>query len=599
MFLNGNIARFFFPLNGFRNLTHQINMPDTPMRFSILLILFILTGLSDFSIAQTPAQNETKYKAAVSDVKKGAYNIAIEKLAPLTSTNIQAPYSPYAHYYYALSAYNLKRYRESKQMLLQLISRYPAWNKVNDAYYLLGANHLATEQYKEGLGFLQRIKDSSYNKDVQALKQHYFGEIKDLNKLKEIQRQFPDDRDIAIELIQFIDRSPTSTKTDDLQAEQLIAEFKVSSKEKKSTNADGPQKSIPKTEGQWEKGYFNVAVMLPFRLDEFSTSKRRTNQFAYDYYLGLVQAQKKLDTEGIKINLLAYDVTNEAKSMNGIIGNSEFQQSDLVIGPLYPSTFDVAAGYVTNANMFMLNPLSTDASLLSRGENMYLAHPSIQFQIQKAAEWMKSVAPGPAAAIYYGNNAKDSVMAFSYANEIKLRGGRVLEMLKIISDREWLENKMSQFATTKPSHVAVFASDGSSGAKVLDVLNARTLTTVPVLANSASFNLQQSRLGKYGSRLYLIETDYIDREKDQVREFQKEYWAATNTFPSSYSYQGYDQLLFFGRMLAKYKDGLKRGLEMRKYDDDYLLSGFDYTKSRENQIQPLLKYSGTKWVPVR
>ena len=569
------------------------------MRIFVLLMLFIYAGLNKISFAQTPAQNETKYKAAVSDIKKGAYNIAIEKLAPLTSTSIQTPYSPYAHYYYGLAAYNLKRYRESKQMLLQLISRYPAWNKINDVYYLLGANHLATEQYKEGLGFLQRIKDSSYNKDVQGLKQHYFGEVKDLAKLKEIQKQFPEDRDIAIELIQFIDRSPTSTKTDALQAEQLVSQFKVSSKEKNSTIADGPQKSIPKTAGQWDKGYLNVSVMLPFRLDEFNTSKRRTNQFAYDYYLGLVQAQKQLETEGIKINLVAYDVTNEAKSINGIVGNPEFQQSDLVIGPLYPNTFDVAAGYVSSADMFMLNPLSTDASLLNRGENMYLAHPSIQFQTQKAAEWMKTVAPGPAVAIYYGNNAKDSVMAFSYANEIKTRGGRIIEMLKIISDREWLENKMSQFATSKPSHVALFASDGSSGVNVLEILNARAMTTVPVLANSASFNMQQSRLGKYGSRLFLIETDYVDREKEKVREFQKSYWAETNTFPSSYSYQGYDQLLFFGRMLAKYKDGLKRGLEMRKYDDDYLLSGFDFTKSRENQISPLLKYSGTKWVPVR
>jgi len=568
------------------------------MRIYVLLILICL-GLNNFSFAQTPAQNETKYKAAVTDVKQGRFNVAIEKFAPLTSTNIQAPYSPYAHYYYGLSAYNLKRYRESKQMLLQLISRYPGWNKINDAYYLLAANNLATEQYKEGLAFLQRIKDSSYNKDVQGLKQHYFGSITDLAKLKEIQKQFPEDRDIAIELIQFIERSPSSTKTDELQSEQLIAQFKVSSKEKKATSADGPQKSIPKRENQWDKGYFNVSVMLPFRLDEFAVSKRRTNQFAYDYYLGLVQAQKQLETEGVKINLIAYDVSNEVNSMKTIVGNADFQQSDLVIGPLYPGTFDVAANYVSGSNMFMLNPLSTDASLLTHGDNMFLAHPSITYQVQKAAEWMKTIAPGPSLAIYYGSTSKDSTMAVSYASEFTGRGGKIIQMLKIVPDREWLENKVSSFSTTKPSQVAIFSSDGNSGPALIEILNARTLTTVPIVANAASFNMQQSRLGKYGSRLFLIETDYVDREKESVREFQKAYWAETNTFPSSYSYQGYDQLLFFGRMLSKYKDGLKRGLEIRKYDDDYLLSGFDFTRSRENQISPLLKYSGTKWVPVR
>jgi ABC-type branched-subunit amino acid transport system substrate-binding protein len=567
------------------------------MRFSVILIILICLVLSDLSFAQTPAQNETKYKSAVSDIKQGRYGVAIEKLAPLTNAKVQAPYTPYAHYYYGLSAYHLKRYRESKTMLLQLVSRYPGWNKINDAFYLLAANHFETEHYKEGLGFLQRIKDSSYSKDVQGLKQHYFGSITNLAKLKEIQKQFPDDRDIAIELIQFIERSAGSTKTDEMQADQLIAQFKVSSKEK-NANAEGPQKSVPKKAGSWDKGYLNVSVMLPFRLDEFAASKRRSNQFAYDYYLGLVQAKQQLESEGIKVNLWAYDVSNDEKSMKTIAANADFQQSDLVIGPLYPGTFDVAAKHIAGTGMFMLNPLSTDANLLNQGDNMFLAHPSIPFQIQKASEWMRTVAPGPSVAIYYGSNAKDSVMAFSYANEMKARGVRVLEMLKIISEREWLDGKISSFATAKPSHVALFASDGSAGSALIEVLNARTLTTVPVVANSASFNLQQSRLGKYGSRLYLIETDYIDREKEKVREFQKTYWTHTNTFPSSYSYQGYDHLLFFGRMLSKYRDGLKKGLEMRKYDD-YLLSGFDFTKSRENQISPLLKYSGTKWVPVR
>ncbi|TKT87446.1 ABC transporter substrate-binding protein [Dyadobacter frigoris] len=568
------------------------------MRIFVLLIIIISSGFSNFSFAQTADLNENKYKAAVSDLKQGRYSIAIEKFAPLTTTNIQAPYSPYAHYYYALSAYQLKRYRESKQMLLQLVSRYPGWNKINDAYYLLGANNLATEQYKEGLGFLQRIKESSYNKDVQGLKQHYFGEIRDLAKLRDIQKQYPEDRDIAIALIQSIEHAPSSTKTDLMQASQLSADFKVSGKEK-IEKTEGPEKSIPKRENQWEKGYFNVAVLLPFRLDEFGSSKKRTNQFAYDYYLGLVQAKQQLDTEGIKVNLWAYDVSNDEKSMKMIVGNTDFQQSDLVIGPLYPNTFEVAANYVSGTNLYMLNPLSTDANVVKHGENTFLAHPSIPFQVQKAAEWMKTVAPGPSVAIYYGGSAKDSMMAFSYASEFTSRGGKVIQMLKIIPDREWLQNKISSFETNKPSHIALFSSDGNSGAPLIEVLNDRKLIAIPIVATSGSFNTQQSRLGKYGSRLYLIETDHIDREKENVREFQKAYWTQTNTFPSAYSYQGYDQLLFFGRMLAKYKDGLKKGLEMRRYDDDYLLSGFDFTKSRENQISPILKYSGTKWVPVR
>jgi hypothetical protein len=50
-------------------------------------------------------------------------------------------------------------------------------------------------------------------------------------------------------------------------------------------------------------------------------------------------------------------------------------------------------------------------------------------------------------------------------------------------------------------------------------------------------------------------------------------------------------------MIGKYNDRMKDGLEMRKYENDFILSGFDYTKSRENSIPPLLKYENSRWIP--
>ena len=574
-----------------------MNMTQRLMKFRLLVILIIVLCYGEV-FAQSNPQLESKYKAGVNDYKQQRYAAAMEKLSPLTSTNTVTAFTPYAHYYYSLSAYQLKRYRESRQMLLQLISRYPGWNKINDAYYLLGANSLATGQFKEAMDYMQKIKDSSFAKDILALKHHHLTEINDLTKLVVLQKQFPQDRDIAIALVEFIEKSPSSTPTDHQFADQLEKQFKISNKDKAAAE-DRPKRNIEKKDDQWTRGFFDVSVLLPFRLDEFNTAKRRTNQFAYDYYIGLTLAQEKLKSEGINVNLWAYDVGTDAKTMENIVDNKSFQQSDLVIGPLYASTFDVAAGFISEAKMVMLNPLSTDANLLKTGSNVYLAHPSITFQVQKAVQLMKYAAPGFTAAIYYGNTAKDSTSAFGYANELKSKGGKVLEMIKIRAEREWLESKISSFETVKPSHVVLFSSDANSGPMLIDVINGRKLNTTPVLATSTSFNLQQSRISKYGQRLYLIETDHIDKEKEIVREFQKMYWNATNTFPSVYSYQGYDQLLFFGRMLSQYKDGIAKGLGTKKYTgEDYLLSGFDFTKSNDNQISPLLKYSGSKWVPA-
>ena len=577
-------------------LRNQHNLdPDILMRVIFFLILTVYTGLYQPTFGQGTAQTESRYRSALADYKQGKYAVAMEKFYPMTSVNAKTAYSPYAHYYYALSAYHLKRYKDAKAMLLQLQSRYPGWNKINDVYYLLGAVNFANGQTKDGLDQLARIKESSLNKDVQALKQHHLGAINDFLKLKDLQKQYPSDRDIALMVYQSIQSARTPAQGDLAYAEQLDKQFKFRKSEKVE---ETPKRSAPRSDTQWTKGYLDVAVLLPFRLDEFSTSRRRSNQFAYDYYLGLTVAKEQLQMEGITVNLWAYDVSNDAKSMQAIADNKNFQLSDMVIGPLYAGSFDVAADFVSGSNAIMLNPLSTDASLLKAG-NIYLGHPSITFQTQKAAQWMRTLSSGLSTVIYYGNTSKDSAMAASYATEWKAKGGKVTSITKIQPDRESLEGKVTLIETNKPAHIALFSSDGESGGNLIEVLNGRKLNTLPVLATSTSFNSQQSRLSRYGARLTLIDADYVDREKETIRQFQKNYYNKTSTFPSVYSYQGYDQLLFFGRMLSKYKDKLPSGLQSRKFgSEEFLLSGFDYTKANENQITPVLKYSGSKWVPV-
>lgn len=568
------------------------------MRFYVVFTVILTIGLRINSVAQNTSY-DSKFKAGVDDFKQGRYTLAMEKLLPLTSTGSIYSYSEYAHYYYSLAAYQARKYKESKQMLLQLINRFPSWNKLNDVHYLLASNSLATGQWKEGFQYFDKIKDSSFGKDIQSTKHFYLSRVSDLASLVNLQKQYPQDRDIAIAVVQFIQKASRPSATDLFYGDQLIKQFKLD-KEGDTKSENQPKVSVAKRDNQWTKGYFNVSVLLPFRLEEFLVSKRRTNQFAYDYYLGLLIAKTKLKSEGIDVRLWSYDVSNENKQMNEVSSDNAFQQSDLVIGPLYQGPFEIAAEYAMSAKMYMLNPLSTDGTLVENSTNIYLGHPSIAFQMEKAAQWMRGVAPGAAAAIYYGGTTKDSAMAFSYAAELKSKGGKIVEMLRIQADREWLENKLSTFQAQKPSHVALFTSDSGAGIAMMEVLNGRKLLTVPVIATATSFNLTQTRLNRYGSRLYLIETNHIDKAKEQVRQFQRDYWNFTNSFPSVYSYLGYDQLLFFGRMLSKYKEKLSKGLEERKYDgEDYLLSGFDYTKSHDNQIPSILKYNGFKWVPIR
>ncbi|HEV7350410.1 ABC transporter substrate-binding protein [Telluribacter sp.] len=565
-----------------------------------ILLLLILWGVfgSSISNAQLFDKSGKNYREAIDFYKQGKYLVAMNRLAPLTRTT--SSFAPYSHYYYALAAYQLKKYNDSYLMLRQLVSRYPNWERMNDAHYLMGATQLALGNYQQALQSLQLIDEAGLKKDVQGLKQHYLSQITDLNALKNLQKQNAGDKEVAVALVSLIQKKSTD-KADLELSDRLTNRFGIESTETVSVKNPTPgQKSPPRTARNWEKGYYNVAVMLPFRLGEVPASRRsRPNQYAYDYYQGMLLAKQQLKDEGILVNLQTYDIGSEEALMRDLVNNNQFRQSDLLIGPLYTNTYEIASKFASENDVLIVNPLSTDGSLLASSNNAYLARPSIEYQMAQAAQLAARLSAGLTAAVYYGTTSKDSAMAAAYTEEIKKKGGKVLEMVRITDQKETIDARMSRFEREKPTHIVLASTDPQSGPALFSVLNGRDLSNVPVIATATSFDFQRSRPHSYGGRLYLLETDYIDLTKDNIKAFRRAYYEQSETLPSVYSYQGYDQLLFLGRMIAKYKDRLSQGLKARQFDEDYLLSGFDFTKSRENQVSPLLRAEGSRWVPVR
>jgi ABC-type branched-subunit amino acid transport system substrate-binding protein len=555
-------------------------------------IFLLLILLSATTASMSLAQVDKKYSDAVAVFKQGKYEQALNLFLPLTSSQNSYPQAEYAHYYYALAAQKLKKYSESSQMLKQLITRFPKWNRIEDAYFLIGINYFEEKKPAQALSYLQRVTDPTIIPGVLGAKQSYLASLKDLNSVKALQKEYPDDYLVATRLIELIAKAPAN-KADSELAARLVKRFGV---EETAGVSLTPSAGVSKEKER--NGVYQVAALLPFRLNEFDASKRvRSNQFAYDYYLGMSLAKRQLKNEGIEVNLAAYDVSNDENQMSKLVKDSDFEKTDLLVGPLYPKTFEVAARHVAKAKVVMLNPLSTDGSILRDNDNVYLAHPSIQYQMKETARFAKSTA-GVIAAVYYGTTSKDSSMAVTYSEEIKKIGGKVLEMKRVNGEVDDFNRQMGEFTNVKPSHITLFSTNTKSGPSLLSVLNSKKLNTVPVFASASSFDFIKSR-PQGSDRLYLVDTDFIDINKVNVRLFQQQYWESQNTLPSVYSYQGYDHLLFFGRMLNKYKGKIKDGLDVRQYDEEYLLAGFNFTRSRENEISPILRYRDGNWVPVK
>ncbi len=547
--------------------------PSLMKRFSIVL-LFLPLHL----VAQDTYERD--YKRAVSLYKSGDYAMALNGLIPLCSAKYRHGLVPFAQYYYALAAQKTNRLAESRQTLALLKERFPDWPKMDEVRYLEGDLAFQEKQFGQALDVLQDITDAKIKKDAESLKKYYIASVNDLNYLKTLNRQFPTDKVVGLALIDLIQKT-SNDKTDLALSDQLTNRFGAAVPVKTSSTK---AQNVP----NFQKGYYNVSVMLPFRLKEFSTSQRaRNNQFAYDMYEGMKWAKAKLQQEGILVNLFGYDVGPQAAEMNDLMGNSTVQQSDLLIGPVYNESAKMAADFAENNQIFFVHPTSLSTDILANHPRTFLFQPSFERQAEQALNFMRSLPKitNRKVAIYYSNTRKDSVLAANYRTKALAANYLVIDFRKT---REKLDSTAAIADWNRPGHVVIFGNSESDGTKVMTMMTKRRVVA-PILASSSAFNLNNASASALSKEIYLLDTDFIDTSKPQVREFQAQYMAKRNTIPSVFTMQGYDMLLFFGRMLHKFQSQLRVGLDTRTYEEDYLLSSFNYQKSNDNQTVPIWK----------
>ncbi len=549
---------------------------------------FIFLFLSYSAIAQQQANLNEKdyllrYKKAVQLYADQKFNEARDLLAPLTSKKYNNAVSPYAHYYFASSSYKLNKYYDARIMLRQLLERFPGWSEIDDAYYLYGNVAFAENKPEEALQALNRVSSKSWKASIENMEYAFLSKIKDLSQLKQLYQKSPDNPVLAQLIIDAIQRSKNASRDDLELSDRLTNQFS-----QRNAGSNSPKKPRQNDDSD----AINVAVMLPFRLFEFDASKAtRANQYVYDLYAGMKLAQEKLASEQINLNLFAFDIEKDAKQMNQLVANRGFGKVDVIIGPLYPEVNKIVNTFAKSNDAVQVHPLSNNLQLVSDDKSAFLASPSYETQSQKALEYVVNEKSARSVSIYYGNTRKDSTFAYIYRDKAVAKG------LSVVTIRRF--NTIDDIDTKrKADHIFVSCSDPTLGPKIISALDKKKVSA-PVVAASSAFDFESSSLSIFNRELFLIQLDYINRDKEEVKNFRSAFINAQNISPSYYAYWGYDMVLFYGRMLRMGKSRFRANLDAIDYTQGYTLDGFDYTnRSHENKIVPIVKYEDGKFVEV-
>ena len=368
-------------------------------------------------------------------------------------------------------------------------------------------------------------------------------------------------------------------------------------------------------EGKKER--YQIALLLPFLSNRFNGASLPNNSdYAVGFYAGARLAVDELEREGLSASLLTADTEADAGTLGGLFGSATFREADLIIGPYLSNHVKAAAEAVKGKPQVLVSPHSANLGLSTDNPNYVQVNPSIIVHIDAqvaharrrfGAEQIVLVsAPGgdaarlfpyyqAANAAYDGGNA-DAPLGVLEVGPAETTGWDNV----VLADKLPAEGPLAIILPEYRDQRYVYNFLRKLKIAARDPLAPRDIV-VYGMPQWQSFDRVEYDLYE-DLHVHVSSSHYVDRNRQAVRRFAGAYYDRYGTRPPESAYAGYDNLLYFGRLLKKYGTGFPQQLERETEDMLHTRFAFERvlppgTTTAEGQPAPVQQWEN-KFVHV-
>lgn len=529
----------------------------------------------------------------------------MDAFKPLIVYDKNNPYPEYASYYYGLSAYKSGFANVAKDIFLQTLKLYPDWDQADEVKYLLAKNYFDQREFFHALLILKSIKSLSVSKDVGAMKRYYLSQIKDVETLRMVMEENPEEIEGARALLKAIAEQPLPQREVTL-FDSLLQKFQLPREE---FITDSPVVSIMKDR-------YSVSLLFPFlasTLDPTPGIKR--NQFVLDLYEGMKQAADTLRHEGIYLDLLAYDTERDTVTIKNILRANELKSTDLIVGPLFLEESKLLLSFSEKNKINIVNPVSNNSDFLGQNPFALLFQPSIETLGYKSAELAASRVKNKNCIVYYSDSPKDSIEAFNFirkAQDLGLKvvlteeihkeaSGEILATLATATEFDEWKNP-TQFTLKRDSIGIIFVAsdDPVIYSKAINAAETRG-DSILIIGHenwivpentSVDFAIYE-HLG-----VILAAPNFSLPTNPEYITFRRKYVLKHGSLPSIYACMGYEFITFIGHSLHRYGVYFQQGLGLAGPVSGTITEGHNYPGTRDNQLVPFVQFRSGDLVVV-
>ncbi len=363
----------------------------------------------------------------------------------------------------------------------------------------------------------------------------------------------------------------------------------------------------PTTYESKQKSTYNIAFFLPFHADEANAielEKIENGQqqlssktaLSLQFYEGALLAIDSLKKQKLNAKIFTYDIDDkDSLTIVNLLKKPELASMDLMIGPLYVSSFMPVANYAKEHSIAIVSPFTQLNKILFNNPYVFKALPSTTLQITQMAHFVVDTFHTQNIILINNGNLREVPFINAFQNtaneDFKKAGYPISDSVKEAKGLGALENLL----TTNKTNIVVLPSNNQSYVTEftsrLNVLKDKYKIILFGMQNWMTYdNLDIEYLNNLS--LHFASNNFVDYENAITKMFIKNYRDKYKTEPELYAYQGFDISYYFISLLKKYGTGFMKYVNENNFkgiETNYNFSQYPLDSGFENKFVYILK----------
>ncbi len=541
--------------------------------------------------SSTAALFKERYERGKELYEQRDYTAAIEAFRSLSRTEDGNPYTIYASFYFALSAFQQADYPLAKNMLLQIKSKYPKWGKMSDVDYWLANSYAEMDDYSEAFSLIKSLDQQkgttrSTLEDARAMREFYVSRLDDPARLRALLKDYPQDKQIATQLVKQL---VTSDNPETALKDSLVQAFQI----------DEASFGVASQASSVKKNVYNVAAFLPFFYSKLTTENERVgNDFVVELYQSMRMAAADLQKAGVNVQLYAYDTERDYDATQRLLEKDEMKNMDVIIGPLFPGPFRAVSEFTQERQIYMFNPISTNPLVVQGNPFSFLSKPSLITEARRAAQFARDTLNRPVAIVVTDDTKQDTARVGAFirtfrqndpSREVHLE---VFRSFNVDAIEDFVDTLVYYGERNNSAPPVVYVASNND-LVITNTISAVVMAKEPVtlMGNDSWFDITSITYEQLEELdVHFLSPGHTAHQRRSVKKFEEAYRKKYHAVPSKYAYAGYDAMVYIGQMLREYGTYFQEFYTNAKPVKSLLFAGYNYFEAQDNQVVPVVHF---------